>query len=130
MRKREGEKIIAKQAKEIAALKAELATLKAPAAAPVAAAPKPVPVPKKPKVLFTKSVPDKAEEPKEEPEPTDISAANEQRRGPLAVMTPEQLAEKYGSAGYDDLVTPINDHDGDWRATSAKLIAEGGYKYE
>ena len=132
MRKRDAEKIIANQAKEIAGLKAQIAALQTPAPAPVVAkpAPAPAPAPKKPKVLFKKSVPAKAkEEPKEEPEP-EIAAANGYRRGPLAALTPEQLAEQYGSAGYDDLVTPIDDHDRNWKATVAKLMAKGGYQYE
>ena len=128
MRKRDAEKIIANQAREIAGLKAQLAAVQAPVSTPVEA--KPAPVPKKPKVLFKKSAPAKPkEEPKEEPEP-EISAANGYRRGPLAELTPEQLAKQYGSAGYDDLVSPINDHDKDWKATAERIMAKGGYQYE
>jgi len=38
--------------------------------------------------------------------------------GPMAQMSSAELAAEYGSPGYDDLVTPIHDHDRDWKATS------------
>ncbi len=137
MRKRDSLKEIGRLKAENTALKAELATLKGPVPivpTPTPAQPKPAsaqPETKKsvgrPRGAKNKL---KAEEPKEEPTPADISAANQTRRGPLAVLTPEQLARQHGSAGYDDLVSPINDHDKDWRATSAKITAAGGYQYE
>jgi len=133
MRKRETQQIIARQAREIAVLKAQVATLNPPKIV----APKPVPkeAPKAVSKATVKKVAAilkaKKEEAKaEESEPAELFAANEQRRGPLAVLTPEELAAKHGSVGYDDLVTPINDHDRDWKATSEKITAQGGYKYE
>lgn len=97
MRKREAEKVIAGLKAEIVALNAKIAVLAA------TSTPQPV-VTQKPR---SKSVFKKAAK-KVEPEPATTAP----------VVIPG--AAEAGSPGYDDLVTPINDHDYNWNADQAK----------
>ena len=92
MRKREAAEIIKGLKAEIAALNAKMAELPAAKPALTITIPKPTPKP----------VAKKAE-PAKKAKPVVIPGAAEA-----------------GSPGYDDLVTPINDHDYDWNAEQVK----------
>ncbi len=54
----------------------------------------------------------KSEAKEDEPETNIYAVAGV--ANPLAALTLEQIAEQYGSGGYDDLETPIEDHDRNW----------------